>query len=423
MKKTFNLSYNQYSVRYLFALFGIINYPLFFVLERIGVSGEFLLRLVAIILCIGLIICVRFVKNRVINNIYWFCTITYCLPFFSSLFLLVSGSEVSWMINVILAVFLLLMITSFSVFCLSIVVGTLSGYITYLYFYSAVGLDLSLLKTVLFDVLWIIGVAILFNIKRSSVEEKTFVQNAELVKELKHKNIHLEEALTVKRRFLANISHEIRTPLHAVMGITQQLHEGWGEFKDKKRKELVNSVFECTERLTVFFTNILDMSQFLAKEVQFQKQICKLVALVSEAVKGFKNHKVDIKISKDIDDNCIVDTDRLKQVIRNLISNAVKYSNDGLVKVSVTNEIIQLKNKKQKVVRLSVSDNGVGIPKEDYKAVFQPFEESNRTKSKAGGKGLGLSLCYEIIKGHDGIIWIEANKPRGTIVSFVLTCN
>ncbi|NRA73919.1 MAG: ATP-binding protein [Rickettsiales bacterium] len=108
--------------------------------------------------------------------------------------------------------------------------------------------------------------------------------------------------------------------------------------------------------------------------------------------------------------NC--DEKRIQQVLSNLLSNAIKYSDNGVIKVLI-------KPAKDKVA-ISVSDQGVGIPKTEKSKIFTPFFESSRTKSSAEGKGLGLSVAQQIVILHEGYIKLEDNKPQDSIFTFVL---
>lgn len=147
--------------------------------------------------------------------------------------------------------------------------------------------------------------------------------------------------------------------------------------------------------------------------------------MVNEAISEFdaSNPEQKFVLSNDaqLDDKCYIDVIRIKQVIRQLISNSIRFGGGGnVISIHISNEIYNLNHHKNKWIKVSVSDCGTGIPVQEQDLVFGVFEESSRTRNNSGGRGLGLAICKKIITEHKGEIWIEQNKPQGTVVSFVV---
>lgn len=224
--------------------------------------------------------------------------------------------------------------------------------------------------------------------------------------ELIKKNELLDKALKVKNEFINNMSHEIKTPLSSILKISDHLYETWDNYPDNDaRKEHLKIAIDSNERLRSVLANILDFSQARSGKMQYNKELHSLVKSVSDVIGEFIDEKHRIKLKdkskgqKSFFDNC-----RIEQVIRNLIANAIKYGGEDqiLIELACINGNLSF----------SITDKGVGIPENEKKAIFEIFTQSSRTKTMAGGTGIGLSICKQIISDHDGDI-IAKNNANG----------
>ena len=216
-----------------------------------------------------------------------------------------------------------------------------------------------------------------------------------------------------KSEFLANISHELRTPLH---GIASYARFGCDEFTSADRGELRDyfaQIEDCSQTLLHLVNELLDLSKLEAGKMQFEFLPVCIGELASGIVDEFNSicarNQVRVEYHPPEDDlPMLADPERIKAVLRNLISNAVKFSPpEGRVAV-------RLRSTGESML-LSVTDQGPGIPEDELEAIFDKFVQSTKTKSGAGGTGLGLAICREIVAGHQGRIWAENGRDHGAI--------
>jgi signal transduction histidine kinase len=220
-----------------------------------------------------------------------------------------------------------------------------------------------------------------------------------------------ESADRAKSGFLANISHELRTPLHGIMSYTKF---GLDETASPERDELhgfFHNVDHCAKNLLHLVNDLLDLSKLEAGRMSFECQPVEAGVIVAVVVDEFRSFCAErkVKISYQGPDEVLIlniDPGRIQQVLRNLLSNALKFSPpSGTIAVQL--------QRVGKTMLLSVRDEGPGIPSDEIEAVFDKFVQSSKTKSKDGGTGLGLAICREIVNGHHGRIWVENGEEKG----------
>ena len=277
---------------------------------------------------------------------------------------------------------------------------------------------------------------------------KTIFSNTQLTKQLKSQQDTLEdkvvektaEAITAKEvaeeankaksEFLANMSHELRTPMHGILGYAQL---GLSRFEDDEGKAsklftYFNNIEISGERLLKLLDNLLDLSKLEAGMMELNFEEFDLIAVVESVsvnvVTLFEDKKLIFDF-KPLTTKTILnaDKDKITQVIFNLITNAVKFSNCN-EKITVCIDDVELKDDKTGVIspaiQLSVEDQGVDIPADELNTIFNKFVQSSRTKTNAGGTGLGLAIVKEIIDEHEGKIWVESSLDKGTKFSIIL---
>lgn len=228
----------------------------------------------------------------------------------------------------------------------------------------------------------------------------------------------LQKALEVKERFLRNISHEVRIPLHGILNLSSIVNDQWEKLSELQRKDLVAQLATSSKRLMRLVSNLLDISKMTENKLKITKEEHDLTLITREVIDEFfitlqdKKISVVLDTSKNVLIKCTCDKERISQVIRNFISNAIKYGNNNPISIEINKE-------ESNFIRISVTDQGVGIPDNELESIFEPFEESSRTKTSAGGTGLGLSICKEIIEAHGGKI-LARNHKKGAVFSFLL---
>jgi signal transduction histidine kinase len=277
---------------------------------------------------------------------------------------------------------------------------------------------------------------ILDGIKRAMSARMHMATVEEANRELTEKNRRLaqaverlQEADRVKSNFLATVSHELRTPLTSVIGYSEMLLEGIAGPLNDEQREYVRTVMEKGDQLLQLITGILDISRMEAGEMRIDKQPVDLDEVVSVALSTIAPHARRKRLSL----HCTVppglplvlgDRDKIRQVLLNLLGNAVKFTPEG-GKIEVSAEVGPLKHdpplSAERGVRVFVRDSGIGVPAEHHKRVFDPFFQVDNTSTREyGGTGLGLSIVKRLIEAHGGQVWVDSEPGRGSTFSFTI---
>lgn len=221
------------------------------------------------------------------------------------------------------------------------------------------------------------------------------------------------KAAEVQARFLATMSHEIRTPLHGLLGLTELVLTR--EIDDQARRWVELALTSGTH-LSLIVDDILDLSKLEADGLTLEKVALDLGHLLNECVQTFecrahaKGLEVDIDIQPSVDWNIQGDPTRLRQIVLNLLGNAVKFTQSGGVTLSA--------QKSSDTVVIEVIDTGVGIPADVLPRLFQPFEQASvSTTRRHGGTGLGLSIVGRLVAKMGGTISLKSNEGGGTTAS------
>jgi two-component system, sensor histidine kinase ChiS len=237
----------------------------------------------------------------------------------------------------------------------------------------------------------------------------------------------LQKALQAKTEFLNNVNHELRTPVHGVMNFSDILVTDWDQYDDKMRLKLASDIYNSSERLHSLVTNLLDLSKYKEGKMMIipvEADLTPVVAAVMHDCRPLYLNKKDITLvleNPDVPMVGIFDKDRIMQVVRNLVSNAIKYSDAGTITARISRVEFKQGRKKKTGLQFSLSDEGKGVPENELEDIFSPFTQSTRTRTGAGGTGLGLSISKEIIEGHQGKIWAECNPGgKGMVFSFII---
>ena len=230
-----------------------------------------------------------------------------------------------------------------------------------------------------------------------------------------------DTANRIKRDFLANMSHELRTPLH---GILSFCNFGIKKAEIVDRKKLLDYFLQIRDSgkvLLNLLNNLLDLAKLESGKMVFDFKPSSIRELVDQVVDEFTSlvseRNVQVKCHQsNMDSQVVLDPERIMQIIRNLLSNALKFSPEGgLIEIVVRQD--------DQAVTLSVSDQGIGVPEDELEGVFDQFVQSTKTKTVTGGTGLGLSICREIITAHKGRIWAINNQPNGATFCFEIPTN
>jgi len=231
-----------------------------------------------------------------------------------------------------------------------------------------------------------------------------------------------QDAVKAKTMFLANMSHEIRTPLNGIIGFTNLLMK---KDLDDETNEVISIIDNSAETLLGVVNDILDISKIESEGIILQESSVNIVKILTKTTQLFKvkmeEKNIDFLVNIDVNESVIADGHRLKQIVSNLIGNAIKFTPSyGDIEVDINSKI----NNDKVIINFSVKDSGIGIPIDKQEKIFLPFSQADDdTDKKFGGTGLGLSISAKIVEKMGGKIELESKENIGSRFYFTLEFN
>ena len=235
-----------------------------------------------------------------------------------------------------------------------------------------------------------------------------------------HDTTEQEKEERERRLFVSNVSHELRTPLTSVKSYLEALDEG--ALYDPVAPDFIKVSLDETNRMMRMVTDLLHLSRIDNATTRLDVELINFTSFITFILKRFdkmrsQDDEKKYELVRDYSINSVwieIDTDKMTQVIDNILNNAIKYSPDG-GKITVS-----MKTTDDQMI-LSIKDQGLGIPKQDLPKIFDRFYRVDRARSRAqGGTGLGLAIAKEIIKQHNGFIWAKSEYGKGSTFTIVL---
>jgi signal transduction histidine kinase len=258
------------------------------------------------------------------------------------------------------------------------------------------------------------------------------LESAILYEEIKDTNIKLEKLERLKSEFISIVSHELRTPLTSINSALEIILKGTtGEINDAMEKFL-NLAKRNVARLSAIIYDLLDLSKIEAGKMEFRFEKTNInlpVELVKNTLESLakeQNITINLHLNKELE-NVYIDTQRMEQVLTNLVSNAIKFTKENGVIEVTTSKITsdEIRNNtffdsipehlSKEYVQIAVKDNGIGIAKENWSKVFEQFKQiENSLSRKVGGSGLGLPIAKRLMTAHKGFIWLDSEINKGS---------
>jgi signal transduction histidine kinase len=237
----------------------------------------------------------------------------------------------------------------------------------------------------------------------------------------------VKKADQLKDSFLSSVSHEFRTPLTSIRSFAEILLH-YDDETPETRKEFLGIIHVESERLTRLINDFLDLSKIQAGKMVYNDQPVSVEEIIRDVMKS--QHQVlqekSLSTGLDVDADLPIvsaDRDRIQQVITNLLANAIKFSSEGS-EIRIQVEVLKGKRtgEARDWIKVSVSDQGVGIEEKEFDRIFDKFSQISEDKpeQKPGGTGLGLPICKEIVCNYGGNIWVESQRGAGSTFSFTL---
>ena len=358
-------------------------------------------------------------------GVIWLISIFIVSSFISSFLVLISNFTHISLVVLILNLTMIGILLKWQPTLIIITLGLILSFGLYEQYIGNIHLSAELddLKLKMIYILFMISsILIAFLKPKQQYQELTEDNNLFLSSKVDDQKKELTKLYEIKNELLRNLEHETRTPITGITSLGQVLWANYDKFNEEQRRNATKNIADSSERLTSLVNNLIDLSKFNNINYQLNKSQVNLTDLVYERLelckKLYIQDKDDLWFNLQIEDELTVLCDEyyISRTIDNIIVNAIQYCKQGTI-------TIELKPEQSNTILFSVKDEGIGIPKDELFEVFDPFTVSSKTKTPAGGRGIGLALSKKVIEAHNGQIWAKPNQDKGVTVAFSLPIN
>jgi PAS domain S-box-containing protein len=254
--------------------------------------------------------------------------------------------------------------------------------------------------------------------ERRQMEDQLRVVQEKYIHELELRNHEVEQANQLKSEFLSNMSHELRSPLHTVIGFSELLAEETEGMLNEKQKRFIGHIHADSLHLLDLINDLLDLSKIEAGRFELRQEAFHIGAVIEEGLSSVQPRAtakcVEIRTDVSITTPIFADRVRFKQILHNLLTNAIKFTPDGgKVRVEAAPH--------DRFAEVSVSDTGIGIPEDQRQSVFDKFYQVRAAAAGAPeGTGLGLAITKRLVEQHGGTIWVRSAPGSGSSFTFTI---
>jgi tubulin-specific chaperone A len=265
--------------------------------------------------------------------------------------------------------------------------------------------------------------------QKVALRQKT-AQLVKARKEIEKKAEELELGSKYKSEFLANMSHELRTPLNSILILSQILAANKHNNLDAKQIDAARAIHSSGSELLTLINEILDLSKVEAGKIELYMEEVKLANMIDDVKRVFKDLAedkgltFDIAIDPELPSTLVTDSQRVQQILRNLLTNAFKFTHRGGVRLKISrpsSAIALTRGEASNLIAFAVQDDGIGIAEEQQEVIFKAFQQADGSTSRTyGGTGLGLSISKELTKLLGGTIHLESKEGQGSTFTFIV---
>jgi len=386
-------------------------------------------------------------KKEIITQIAWNFNIFFMLIFCSGFFLMLSNFSHQQLVVFIINIIVAAILTRWKLVLVMIISGIYLSFKAYKYYANIDSLDINMTSTSLIIYTFLLSSAaiVIFLKPKQEYLEATEVKVDTLENEVIHldhevtnlnckvidlnervehyseqvsdKNKEIERLGATAQKILNNVNHELRLPIGNVVNFSEMLNETLQKSDNKLVKELSKEVYDNSNRISTMILNMLDLATLDVKKVDLHKKTINFGELVEDRVKicrkiYLRDKKINFELTIEPEVMIAVDPNYIRQTVDNLVINAINFSTEGLIKVSVS--------KQKGQVIFTIIDQGKSIPKLELSDIFTPFKMGSNSESKACGRGVGLALCKSSVEAHSGSITAYSNGEVGATLRFVL---
>jgi signal transduction histidine kinase len=360
-------------------------------------------------------------KKETVVQVIWIISVLYVLVMCSTFFVMLSNFShtqlIILMVNLMIVAILLRWKTAM-IMILGGVFITMELYEHYIGVKVSHDTIVSLEYKVVYLLLLLSGMLIIFFKPRQDAQDLLGTKNEYLGEQIQNQRKELESLINLKNEFLRNLTHELHTPVTGITSMAQALWQNYDQLSKIEQKDNLKIIAQSAERFNSYTDAILSLAKVSSTNFELTMLPVNLSDLLLDRMKvcmrmysDGKNLEFITEIDPDIIHNC--DKYYMQLVFDNLIINAINYSKEG-------NITIKFKKHDDKI-EFSIKDEGIGIPIQELHSIFEAFAVSSKTKTPAGGRGVGLALVKKSLEAHNGIIWAESNGTKGSIFRFEIT--